>query len=147
MKQRKYFFLEGGNPTLSCSEVYFTTIIFYYVEQCSDVRWRKKKTKLYRTRTFVFEKTSYSLPIWLVIIMLFVPVGKRSNSHSQMFYKIDAYKNLAIFTGKHLCWSFFLKKIVKKRLQHRCFSVNIAKCLSTAFYTEHLFIILFRNFM
>ena len=79
--------------------------------------------------------------------MLFVPVGKRSNSHSQMFYKIDAYKNLAIFTGKHLCWSFFLKKFVKKRLQHRCFSVNIAKCLSTAFYTEHLFIILFRNFM
>ena len=78
---------------------------------------------------FVFEKTSYSLPMWLVTIMLFVPVGKRSNSHSQMFYKIDALKNLAIFTGKHLCWSFFLRNFIKKILQHRCFPVNIVKCL------------------
>ena len=63
-----------------------------------------------------------------------VRVGKRSNSRSQMFYKIDALKNLAIFTGKHLCWRFFLINFIKKRLQHRCFPVNIAKCLSTTFY-------------
>ena len=35
---------------LSCSEVYFTTIIFYYVGQTPpDVQWRKRKTKLSRT--------------------------------------------------------------------------------------------------
>ena len=36
-------------------------------------------------------------------------------------------KNFAIFTGKHLC---LLKtdSFIKKRLQHRCFPVNIAKC-------------------
>ena len=80
--------------------------------------------------------------------MLFVPVEKRSNSRSQMFCKIDALKNLAIFTGKHLRWRFFLINFIKIRLQHRCFPVNIAKCLSTAFYIEHLpFIMLFRNFM
>ena len=51
-------------------------------------------------------------------------------------------------TGKHLCWRFFLINFIKKRHQHRCFPVNIAKCLSTAFYIEHLpFIIRFRNFM
>ena len=65
-------------------------------------------------------------------------VVKHSNSRSQMFCKIDALKNLAIFTGKDLCWRFFLINFIKKRLQHRCFPVNIAKCLSTAFYIEYI---------
>ena len=43
-----------------------------------------------------------------------VPLGKHSNSRSQMFYKIDALKNLAIFTGKYLCWRFFLIDFIKK---------------------------------
>ena len=44
-------------------------------------------------------------------------------------------------TGKHLCWSLFLIKLqtfIEKRLQQRCFPVNIAKFLRTAFFTEHL---------
>ena len=81
---------------------------------------------------------SYSLPMWLLTTVLFVPVGKRSKSRSQMFCKIDALKNLAILTGKHLCWRFFLTTFIKKRHQHRCFPVNIGKCLSTAFYIEHI---------
>ena len=43
-------------------------------------------------------------------------------------------KNFAIFIGKQLCWTLFNKfacfeagNFVKKRLQHRCFPVNIAK--------------------
>ena len=43
----------------------------------------------------------------------------------------SVFKNFVIFTGKHLCWSFF----IKKRLQHRCCPVNIAK-----FY-EQLFLL------
>ena len=54
-----------------------------------------------------------------------------------MLHKIDALKNLTIFTGKDLCWRFFLINFIKKRLQHRCFPANFAKCLSTAFYKEH----------
>ena len=62
-----------------------------------------------------------------------------------------------IFTGKHLCWSLFLIKLqafrkvaglqtfnkvqvcnfIKRRFQHRYFPVNIAKFLSTTFFTEH----------
>ena len=53
-----------------------------------------------------------------------------------MFY--DALQNLAIFTGKHLCWRFFLINFIKKRLQHKCFPVNIAKYFSTAFYVEYI---------
>ena len=29
----------------------------------------------------------------------------------QMFFKIDVLKNLAMLTGKHLCWSYFLTKL------------------------------------
>ena len=52
-----------------------------------------------------------------------VPVGKHSNSRSQMFY--DALQNLAIFTRKHLCWRSFFINFNKKRFQHRCFPVSI----------------------
>ena len=55
-------------------------------------------------------------------------------------------RNFAKFTGKHLCHSLFLNKVVglrpatllKKRLWHRCFPVNFAKFLRTSFVTEHL---------
>ena len=61
-----------------------------------------------------------------------------------MFFKIDVFKNFAIFTGIHRCWSIFLIKLqeacnfIKKKLPHRWFSVNIAKFLRTPFYKEHL---------
>ena len=37
-------------------------------------------------------------------------LGQSISSRSQMFLKIDVLKNLASFTGKHLCWSLFLIK-------------------------------------
>ena len=66
-----------------------------------------------------------------------------------MFCKKDALKNLAIFTGIHLCWRFFLTNFIKKRLQHRCFPANIAKQLRTAFYIEYFVPIhyTFQNFL
>ena len=79
---------------------------------------------------------SYSLSLCLVTIMLFVSLGKRSNSCLQMFYKMVALKNPAKFTVKHLCWSFFLINVIKKRLKRGCFPVNIAKSLSTDFYVD-----------
>ena len=59
----------------------------------------------------------------------------------QMFFKIGVFEKSTIFTGKHLHWSLFLIKLqawrpatLVKRLQHMCFSVNIAKFLRTVFY-------------
>ena len=51
--------------------------------------------------------------------------------------KKSILKNLAILTGKHVCWSLFLIKsqtlrpatLLKKRLQDRCFPLNTAKVL------------------
>ena len=57
------------------------------------------------------------------------------SSHQTCFIKKAALTNFSIFTGKHMCWSFFLNNLtcnfLKKRLQHRCVSVNIPKLLKT----------------
>ena len=48
----------------------------------------------------------------------------------------DVLKNFVIFTGKHLCWSLFLRKFqackfIEKRLQHLCFPLHVRKFLRT----------------
>ena len=88
---------------------------------------------------FVFQKISSSIP--MLLVTLFAHVGKRSNRRSHMFFKTNLLKYFTIFTGKNLWRSLFLiglkdrrpALLFKKRLQHRCSSVNIAKFLRTAF--------------
>ena len=50
-----------------------------------------------------------------------------------MFYETYVLKKFMIFARKHLSWRHFLISIVTKRLQHRCFPVNIPKFLRTYF--------------
>ena len=94
--------------------------------------------------SWVLECCSFLLrkcPLHLLLVMLFIHVGKRLKSRSQRFFKIGVLKNFAIFTGKHLCWRLFLIKLqywrlaflLKKTLQHNCFPMNIARFLKTAF--------------
>ena len=45
------------------------------------------------------------------------------------------------------CVGFFLINFIKKRLQHRCFPVNAAKYLSTAFHVEIYVNMSFLNIM
>ena len=62
---------------------------------------------------------------------------KIRSSRSQIFLKIGVLKNFAVFTRKHQRWSLFLIKLQTgrsaKRLQHRCFPVNIAQFLRIPF--------------
>ena len=63
-------------------------------------------------------------------------IGKR-NFQKQPFTVVlqnGVLKNFAVFTGKHLQASNF----IKKRFQNMCFPVNIAKFLRTASFIEHL---------
>ena len=55
------------------------------------------------------------------------------------FSKIDVLKNVTNLTGKYR-WKERLQacNFIKKRLQHRCFSVKCVKFLRTPFFTEHL---------
>ena len=66
------------------------------------------------------------------------------SSRSQMFFKIDILKNLAMFTGKHLGLLFNIVaglehcNCIKKRFQHKCFLVKIAKIFKNTYFEEPL---------
>ena len=53
------------------------------------------------------------------------------SSCSEVFCKEGALKNFTKFTGKHLCLR--PGTLLKKRLWHRCFPVNIVKLLRSPF--------------
>ena len=65
--------------------------------------------------------------------------GSNRSNHRRCSIKKAVPKNFAILTGKYLCWSLFFNKVpslgpatkLERRLQHRCFPVNIAKSLRT----------------
>ena len=101
---------------------------------------------------FVFEKMSSSLA--MLLAMLLVHVGKRSNSRSQMFFETGVLKNFAIFTGKHLCRSLFKQSaglttciLIKEETLTQAFFCEYCEILKKNLFIEHLFIILFQKFM
>ena len=63
----------------------------------------------------------------------------------QMFFKIGVLNNFTLFTETHLCWSLFFEKLqiklFKKKLQHRCFPVNIWEICKSSFFNKahHLY--------
>ena len=64
--------------------------------------------------------------------------AKLRSSCPEVFYKKGVLRNLAKFTGKHLCQRLFFNKVagcnlLKKSLWHRCFPVNFPKFLRTPF--------------
>ena len=67
-------------------------------------------------------------------------VGLRTlkSSRSQIFFRIGALKNFAIFKEKHLSWSLFLIKLKASSpaALFRYFPLNIAKFLRTVFFIE-----------
>ena len=81
-------------------------------------------------------KNHHKRVCWNMIILQKQPLG-------DILQNLGVLKNFTIFTGKQLCWSLFLIKLkasffIKKRLQHRCLPVNIAKFLRTFFFPKHL---------
>ena len=64
----------------------------------------------------------------------------------EVFCKKGLLRNLTKFTRKHLCQSLFFNKVtglrsatlLKSRLWHRSFPVNLVKFLRIPFYLEHL---------
>ena len=81
----------------------------------------------------------------------YITTNSRS-SRPEVFCKKGVLRNIAKFTGKHLCQSLFFNKVaglrpatlLKKRLWHRCFPVNFAKFLRTPFFIEHLWWLLLK---
>ena len=81
----------------------------------------------------------------------YITTNSRS-SRPEVFCKKGVLRNIAKFTGKHLCQSLFFNKVaglrpatlLKKRLWHRCFPVNFAIFLRTPFFIEHLWWLLLK---
>ena len=73
------------------------------------------------------------------------PLQTSRSSHLQMLFKIGCLKNLVISTGNTCSGVSFYKtadlkayNFIKKRPQHRCFPVSIAKFLRTSFFYRTL---------
>ena len=63
------------------------------------------------------------------------------SSRWQIFIKVGVLKNVAIFTGKHLCWNLFLIKmqawrslLVKKKTPTQVFPFEYCKIFKTTFF-------------
>ena len=75
----------------------------------------------------------------MYLIIIFCKTQKQP---PEVFIKEAVLKNFAVLTGKQLCWSIFVIKLqavrsanfFKKRPQHRCFPVNIARFLRTPMF-------------
>ena len=84
---------------------------------------------------------SYQLNILQYVIGSLLEIEKKRSIHGRCSVRKGVLRNLARFTGKHLCHSLFLNKVgglrpatlLKKRLWHMFFLVNFAKFLRTTF--------------
>ena len=63
--------------------------------------------------------TNYFRPVDIVKFLrtAFFVLNSSRSSRLQMFFKIGVFKSFANFTGKHLCWSLFLKNVPAEGLQ------------------------------
>ena len=87
----------------------------------------------------------YSVLFFQISTLLNVPFSSLTEAAVRiMFFKTGVFKNFAILTGNCVGVSFLIKlqaqdcNFIKKRLQLRCFLVNIPKYLRIAFFIKHL---------
>ena len=74
--------------------------------------------------------------ILLIYVVLVKEKIQKVEGHQRCSKRNFVLKYSAIFTGNHLCESLLSiklkKRLLKKRLQNRCFPINIAKFLRTS---------------
>ena len=69
------------------------------------------------------------------------------SSPAHLFLQLTQHIQFRNIHRKQLCLSLLLINFfIEKRLQHRCFLVNFAKLLGTAFFIEHLRWLLLQSF-
>ena len=73
-----------------------------------------------------------------------IDVGPLENSRSQMFFKIGVLKHFTIFTRKHLCWKYFLRKfkacrpaILSKRDSNTNVFSECCEIFKNTYFQEH----------
>ena len=66
------------------------------------------------------------------------------SSCSQVFFKLGVLQNFANFTGKYLCWNYFLINLQVFKPK-KVFSYKICEIFKNVFLTEHLRWLLLNN--
>ena len=110
----------------------------------SDRKWKILKTyffKMFLLLLIFFLDTIISVILSTQIACYIMCVQYVQKQPLEAFFKKDVLKNFANFAEEYLCWSLFFNKVtglracsfIKKRPQHRCVPVKLAK-----FY-DHLF--------
>ena len=99
---------------------------------------KSRKSLIWSSTTHI----PYSNPFTLILHHFFKTQSMSCwSNHQRCSVRKVVPRNLAKFKGKHLYQSLFFNKVaghrpvtlLKKRLWHRCFSVNFAKFLRTSF--------------
>ena len=82
--------------------------------------------------------------ITTLIVLYEILTTYEGSSRSQMFFKTGVLKNFGIFTGKHLCWSLFLIKLlawspatVLKRESTQVFSWEYYEVFKNSFFLQN----------
>ena len=97
---------------------------------------QKSPVKHFIDKPILIDFVNFSTVFRLRLFFGLLLTKRYRRSRSEVFCKKDVLRNIAKFTGKHLCQRFFFNKVAG--LWHRCFPVNLAKFLTTSFFTEHL---------
>ena len=86
-------------------------------------------------------------------IEMFCHLLSTRSSRLDVFCEKGVYRNLAKFTGKHLCQSLFFNTVaggacnfIKKEALAQMFSCEFCEILRTPFFTEHLWWLLLQHF-
>ena len=88
------------------SYTFFTRNVDQYKNTSLSQLYQPLKHFFHRTRI-----TSYFRHVNIAKVLRTAFLYTSRSSRLQMFFKIGVLKSFANFTGKHLCWSLFLKKL------------------------------------
>ena len=137
------FFDKKTQKRDSDTGVFFWILRNFYRTPPDDCFWIYKQLlanlwifSCFCTQYLYIRKSEFNC-IFYAVSLIAVSMQCRS-SRTEEFCKKCALRNVAKFKGKRLCQSLFRATLLRRRVWHRCFSVNFAKFLRTPFLTEHL---------
>ena len=105
---------------------------FFFADFKLNIAMQPSKQMYMRRHIFLgICQQNWNLSMYQLFLWSLMKILTFRSSHRRLYQKA-AFKNFAISTGKHLCWSLTLIKLqacnfIKSRLQYRCFHVKLTK--------------------
>ena len=128
-----------SEKTRTCKGGFFATVV--------HSGFFPKKLKIWlKTQTTILFKLFVKFYVHRQTVLYYVNMSIKRNNRFQMFLKVSVLKNFCNIHRKTLLLEPLFNKVaslqacnfIKKRLQHRCFPMNITKFFGKAFYRTPL---------